>query len=264
MLIGKANFYKRDFDKALESFEYVSKHYKKHPIKYYALVWMIKTYTATENFMLAQSILDMIKDEKNIKDLKRQPRKLKASLASTEAYFYLMQESYGPAIKPLKEALSHTKKKKTKVRYAYILAQLYQKQRDFKKASEQFLKVLELNPSYEMAFNAQINRAQGMSNNDTKTIKRDLEKMLNDEKNSDYFDQVYYALAELSQLEGDKESVISYLNKSIRASKSNNHQKGLAYETLGNIYFDIPDYPIAEAYYDSAANNLNRDYSKYH
>ena len=87
--------------------------------------------------------------------------------------------------------------------------------------------------------------------------------MLNDEKNSDYFDQVYYALANLAQRDGDMKEVVMYLNKSIRASRANNHQKGLAYVRLGNINFAIPEYTIAEAYYDSAKSNLNPEYDLY-
>jgi tetratricopeptide (TPR) repeat protein len=59
------------------------------------------------------------------------------------------------------------------------------------------------------------------------------------------------------------EKVVMYLNKSIRASRSNNHQKGLAYVRLGNINFDIPEYTMAEAYYDSAKSNLNPEYDLY-
>ncbi|MBL4752156.1 MAG: tetratricopeptide repeat protein [Flavobacteriales bacterium] len=262
LLIGKANFYKRDFPKALEAFEYVSRKYKKHPIKFPAMIWIVKTHIEQNHFTLAQTILDLIEDEKNKPRLDNQPRKVHAFLAATKADFFMKKEAYGQAIKPLLEAIALSKKRKERVRYTFILAQLYQHKRDYQKASRQFLEVLKMSPSYEMAFNAQINRARGMSGKDTKAVKRELERMLKDEKNSDYFDQVYFALADLSQRDGEMEEVVMYLNLSIRASKSNTHQKGLAYERLGDINFDIPDYPIAEAYYDSAQSNLNPEYDK--
>jgi tetratricopeptide (TPR) repeat protein len=263
LLMGKAHFYKRDYAKALEAFEYVSRKYKKYPIKFPAMIWIAKTHIEQTHFSLAQTMIDLIEDEKNQAALEKQPRKVHAVIAATKADFYMKQQAYGQAIKPLIEAIALTKKRKVRVRYTYILAQLYQQQRDFKKASRNFLEVLKMNPSYEMAFNAQINRAKGLSGKDTKEIQRELERMLNDEKNSDYFDQVYYALANLAQRDGDMKEVVMYLNKSIRASRANNHQKGLAYVRLGNINFAIPEYTIAEAYYDSAKSNLNPEYDLY-
>jgi len=262
-LMGRAHFYKRDYAKALETFEYVSRKYKKYPIKFPAMTWIAKTHIEQKHFSLAQTMIDLSEDEKNKAALEKQPRKVHALIAATKADFFMKQQAYGQAIKPLIEAIALTKKRKVKVRYTYILAQLYQVQNDYKKASRNFLEVLKMNPSYEMAFNAQINRAKGMSGKGTKEIQRELERMLKDEKNSDYFDQVYYALANLAQRNGDMDKVITYLNKSIRASRSNNHQKGLAYVRLGNINFDIPEYTIAEAYYDSAKSNLNPEYDLY-
>ncbi|MBL4658174.1 MAG: tetratricopeptide repeat protein [Flavobacteriales bacterium] len=227
------------------------------------MIWISKVHIEEGHFTLAQTIIDLIEDEKNLAALKNQPRKVHELLATTKADFFMKKNAHGQAVKPLLEAIALTRKRKRRVRYTYILAQLYQKQRNYDKASFQFLQVLKMGPSYEMAFNAQINRAQGMSGKDTKAIKRELERMLNDEKNSDYFDQVYYALADLAQREGDMEAVVEYLNLSIRASKSNDHQKGLAYVRLGDINFSKPEYTIAEAYYGSAQQNLNHEYDRY-
>jgi len=262
LLIGKSNFYKNDFEKAIESFEYVAKHYKKYPIKFEALIWMVKSFNATGEFSESQAILDIIKDKKNEKELAKLKKKILADLAATEAAFYIKQKMYGPAIKPLNTAIEKTRKKKIRVRYNYILAQLYQKQRDFNNASNYFMEVLKLSPSYEMAFNAQINRARGISGS-SKEVRKELEKMLNDEKNSDYFDQIYFALADLAQRDGDFAAVEEYLKLSLRASKSNEHQKGLAYLRLADIYFGRPDYSLSELYYDSASQSLSKDYDKY-
>ena len=49
-----------------------------------------------------------------------------------------------------------------------------------------------------MAFQAKINRALSFSGGDSKSIKTQLLKMLKDDKNIEYFDQIYYALAEIS------------------------------------------------------------------
>ena len=48
-----------------------------------------------------------------------------------------------------------------------------------------------------MAFQAKINRALSFSGDDSKSIKAQLLKMLKDDKNIEFFDQIYYALAEI-------------------------------------------------------------------
>ncbi len=263
LLIGKSHFYKYDFPEAMESFEYVAIHYKKYRIKYYALIWMMRIYNRTGEFGSTQSIRDRIYDKKNINDLEKQPKKLLAELAATEADYFIQQKMYGHAIEPLEKAIDLTKKRKIRVRYVYILAQLYQKKREFIKASQYYVQVLKMNPSYEMAFNAQINRAKGLSGKGSQDIRKELEKMLSDEKNSEYFDQIYYALAGLAQRDGEKKAVIEYLKLCIAYSVNNDVQKGMAYERLANIYFDKPNYPVAKAYYDSASTTLPDSYENY-
>ena len=135
-------------------------------------------------------------------------------------------------------------------------------QLDYTKAAIYFDQVLKMNPSYEMAFNAQINKAKGSSVS-IKEVRKALEKMLTDEKNSDYFDQVYYALADLAQRDGNEEKVIELLKLSVHSSKSNSKQKGLSYVRLGDIYFEKPKYTLAEAYYDSASSVLSKDFPDY-
>ncbi|MBL4657910.1 MAG: hypothetical protein JKX73_07915, partial [Flavobacteriales bacterium] len=137
MLIGKANFYKKDFVKALEAFEYVSRHYKKHPIKIPAMIWISKVHIEEGHFTLAQTIIDLIEDEKNLAALENQSRKVHELLAATKADFFMKKNAHGQAVKPLLKAIALTRKRKRRVRYTYILAQLYQKQRNYDKASFQ-------------------------------------------------------------------------------------------------------------------------------
>ena len=84
-----------------------------------------------------------------------------------------------------------------KTRLIFILAQLHHIQGNYK-ASVYYQEVVERNPEYEMAFQAKINRALSFTGGDSKSIKAQLLKMLKDDKNIEYFDQIYYALAEIS------------------------------------------------------------------
>jgi len=62
-----------------------------------------------------------------------------------------------------------------------------------------------MNPSYEMAFNAAINKAIcfNATAGNSQDIKKLLNKMARDPKNKEYLDQIYYALAEVCMKERD-------------------------------------------------------------
>ena len=73
---------------------------------------------------------------------------------------------------------------------------------------------------YEMTFQAKINRALSFSGRDSKAIKSQLLKMLKDDKNIEYFDQIYYALAEISFKNNAEELGKEQLQKSINSTNN--------------------------------------------
>lgn len=167
--------------------------------------------------------------------------------------------------KYIEKALKNVKKKKTRTRLTYILAQLYQKTGENRKASTYFAEVVKLNPDYEMAFQAKISQAKNFDGSTKRKneIKDQLTKMLKDSKNKEYFDQIYYALAEISLVENDEKKAIENLNASVASSVGNVKQKALSYLKLGEIYFSQPQYQYAQAYYDSCAGILPESYANY-
>lgn len=87
-----------------------------------------------------------------------------------------------------------------------------------------------MNPEYEMAFNAKINRARSFDVNSAEgaKVKEELMKMLKDEKNVDYLDQIYYALAS-TLIKKDTTKGFNYLQQSVSTSPTNTNQKGISY-----------------------------------
>ena len=261
MLIGKAHFYKRDLFSALEAFEYVAKIYPKPESKYKGMLWMIRTNNEIGSYSLSEATID---DIRNAKDFPTD-RVFQQELTAVTADFYIRREEYSAAIKFLTRSIALTKNKTEKARFTYVLAQLYEKQEDKKKASMYYGMVPRLHPSYDMAFNAQINQAKlyDISSGGSKVIKKKLMHMLRDDKNIEFQDQIYYALAEIALKEKDKTLALVYLGKSVNASTSNNTQKALSYLKRADIYFDVPDYKAAQANYDSTITFLPKDYVGY-
>ena len=143
---------------------------------------------------------------------------------------------------------------------------LYEKTGDLKRASDYYEQVIKMNPVYDMAFTAHINRAlayeQGFGQ--AEDIENELIKMLSDDKNIEYQDQIYYALGNLKIKEGNEEKAIEYYLKSLEVNKGNDQQKitFLSYH-WPITYYAMPDYPNAQAYYDSAVSKIDPDYPGY-
>ena len=261
MLIGKGHFYKRDFFSALEMFDYVSKKYPNPEAKYNGMLWMIRTQNEIGSLSKSEAILD---DLRNAKDLPKD-KKFQRDFLCVWTDYYMKKEDYPAAITILTRAIELTRKKPVKARYTFILAQLYEKIGDNVKASNYYSMVPGLHPSYEMEFTAQIKQGKlyDTQSGDSRVIKKQLMRMLRDDKNIEYRDQIYYALAEIADEEKDAPLAIAYLDKSIQESVSNNTQKALSYLKRADIYFYKTNYKAAEANYDSAMTFLPKDYPDY-
>ncbi len=259
LVYGKALFFKHEYFDAIETFKYIESTYKTEPTRFAASLWLAKCYLELTQLRDAEDRLDYLRNQKDM------PKKLKGEYEAVAADFYLQTKNVQKGIDHLKKASILAKKRNDRIRYMFILAQLYQKQNDFKRAYSLYTRVIKMNPVYEMAFNARINRARcyDAESKDGESVKKELLKMKKDPKNKDYFDQIYYALAGIAQKENNETEAIDYLNQSVAASTTNGNQKALSYLELGKIYFAKPDYKKAQAYYDSTITYLGNDYPTY-
>lgn len=259
LLIGKSNFYKRDYFEAIEDFDYVAKQYKNQSTHYEAELWLTRCHLELGNLEQVQLMFNIIDEDKKF------PKKEKAQeIALLHADFYMKQKNYELCAEHLSKALKLTKQRKYKIRYNYILAQLYAQTGDNKKASKHYDQVLKLKPSNDMLFYAKINRVKvyDLASGSAK-IRKELIKMSRDPKYDEFKDQIYYALAELSEREGNREDEIKYLKLCVKSSTTNQTQKALAYLKLGNLYYGEENYRAAQLHYDSAFISLPKDFPNY-
>ena len=259
LLIGVAQFYKHETWTAIESFQFVAAQYRNEPIKYDALMWLTQCYLRLGKMPDADYLMSTFRDDAKF------PVKQKGLYNAIYADYYLLQNDYEKAIEHLTKAAAMSKKRSDRIRYNFILGQIYQKQGEYKKAVNSYEACMKLNPPYEMMFNARVNRARCIDVNspDAKGIREMLVKMLTDDKNQEYLDQIYYALAEISLKENNTEEAISFLRKSTASSVGNSNQKALSYLKLAEIYFKKPEYQLAQTYYDSTAAFLSQDHPDY-
>jgi tetratricopeptide (TPR) repeat protein len=295
-VMSQAHFYKREFESTRKLLEFIEDEYKTKEVRFDCRLWQAKLYLEMGDFDKAQSHLTYLEEEelkaftpdgKKIKIPKKKkkksrsrsarkrnkgddtpemfPKRLRDDLQIISADLQIRRGNYEQAIERINLALELTRGRKFKTRLTFILAQLYQKIGNRDESSKHFAKVVKMNPPYEMAFYAKIYRALmfDAGTGKSKAIKDELLKMLKDEKNKEFQDQIYYALADIEFKEDDKPQGIAYLKESVSASVSNDKQKGLSYLRLADIHFADKLYPDAKTYYDSTAAFLPQDYPDY-
>jgi len=257
LMHGKANFVNHDWYAAEENFEYIVKEYSWDPIKYEAAIWLALTYVQLTKFDDSKAILDRADGDKDF------PSKLKKFLYQSYVQLHIKQQNYSEAITKLITAIKLTKKRQEKARLYYILAQLYQLNNNFSQATKAYTYAIKYSNRYEMVFNAQINRATCFEGTNAEYLRKELFKMLKDDKNIDYYDQIYYAIANLYSKENQQSEAIKYYRLSIQNNKSNSNQKALTYIALGDMYFNLKNYVNAQAYYDSSITLLSHEHPQY-
>ena len=258
LLIGKAYFMKREYFEAIESFQYVYTRWKRDPIADEALLWLIRAYTASGQYAKAQGGIDLVVSNKSF------PEKYKGELQSLRAELYLTQKRYDQAIEPLLQVQKYKFPRYQQARFHFILGQIYTTSNP-RLAGTQYRESLKRKPYYEMQFQARMNLARlyDGKNVTAKQAKKQLNKLLKDEKNKDFFDEIYYELAMLAFKDRNTEQGITYLKASTASSTKNTRQKAKSYLALAELYFKTTEYVTSQAYYDSTYTVLEKEHPKY-
>ena len=262
LMMGEAHFYKQDYTSARRVFDYVAKEYESSPIHYEAILWLARTYIQTERYEKAEASLNLLQSKLKEEDF---PLYVEKEIPVVYSDFYIARGDYNSAYPYLERAAEVTTDKDALTRIYFILGQINQFDLDYNKAMSYYSKVVKRNPPYKMAFEAQMNIAQcyGEGRGDSKHINKVLLKMAGEDKNKEYLDQVYYALAQIALSDKKDTLVIYYLQKSVSTSVNDAVQKTTSSLELADIFFKEASYEEAQAYYDTAAMALPEDYPNY-
>jgi len=273
LLNGKAWFYKQNYTLAMQNFDYVVDSFPNSKILPEVHFWRARTYYITDQTQLSADVLNQFvipylqaeEQEAYVASNETQDSiKIKDDLRGEFAIFsskvYLDQEDYLAAATILEQGVDFIKGRERRIKAYFLLGQLYDKLGSFPKSFEYFEKVAKSNSEYSLVFKAKMRVArlyvtyQRVDDQGNEEIYKYLTKLLKDEKNEEYRDQIYYEFALIELKKDSLDKAIGYLNQSIAANQGNTRQKALSYYKIGNIYFDkLQDYTLAQTYYDSAA-----------
>ena len=254
LLMGKATFYKGEFLEAAGVFNYIIRHYKNFPEIHDARLWMARAYTEMNWLYEADNILNTITEDETFPVWKT------GEFSQIKANILIQQKNYSDAVPYLKTAIAAESKRAQRRRLMFTLAQIYQEADNFENALATYEKVLKMSPSYDMNFNARIRMTevfQGTTNSEG--IQKSLKRMLKDEKNKEYLDQIYYALANIEMENGNEKQAIEYLELSIENSTQNKVQKSRSLIQLADLYYKNEEFRKAQPLYKQAASLLDPD-----
>lgn len=287
LLIGKAYYFQKEFDSAGMTFQFINynlfphkkkdefipvvgtnanaggnsisiannenrslinKTFTRAPSRNDALVWQIKTYVEAEEYTDAAGLINTLQNDQNF------PSRLKADLEEVNAYWFFKQRIYDSTASHLEKALSAADDKQDKSRWEYLLAQLYEINKQPEKASAFYKKAMRHTTDPLLDIYANLNNAKIYKGNDPKEFNNTIDNLLRmakKDKYESYRDIVYYSAGELALQKPDTAAAEFLFKKSISYFENNTAYKNRAYLQLGDIAFSQKNYKKASAFYDS-------------
>lgn len=249
LLLGKSRYFKEDFINAIEVFKYVNTKYKKIDHKHNALIWLMKSYmeqnSMTEALEIAAQLDQLSMNKAN-----------KAEYFEAKAALYQRSNEKALSVVYLEEAIKHQKKGLHKARNHFIAGQLYRSLGKGSLARSNWKSVIKNRPDYDLEFNTGIELlmlSADLGVNANATFK----KMLEDRKNVDLKDKIYFKMAEVKAEQGQYTQAVSDYTSSIKLANDKT-QKASAYQRIAELYYGpLEDYLKSANYFDSTLQNLN-------
>jgi len=256
LLLAKAEFHKADFLGSVGTFNYITRHFKEdRDLQVTCQLWVVRAYAEMGWLYEAEEMLRNI----NPSDLRGENTGL---FAAVKADLLLKQRSYNDALPFLELALKWEKDKKMQLRFTFLLAQLHHARGDKKAAYDAYSRIIDSNPPYEMDFNARVNRA-GLFLQRTSEVRKELTKMIRNNNNKEYLDQLYYTVG-LSYLH-DKDTLqaLSNFQKAVDESTRNGVDKATALIHMADVLYEQKKYVRAQPGYDEASKIITVEHEEY-
>ncbi|WP_245869102.1 type IX secretion system periplasmic lipoprotein PorW/SprE [Pontibacter ramchanderi] len=249
LLIGKVRFYELNFPEAAQTFRYVNSTSKDRHVKHEALVWLMRSFMKLGEMDNAWQVSEFLRKERLNRDNARE-------LYLARAEYHLMQGDTAAVIENLDLSLPNFTKRDDQSRVRFSLARLYQERGQTKEAYQQYSRILRRNPPYDLGFFSRLYLGQVSELDDTQDLNRIAgyyQKMLRDEKNTEYRDKIYYEMAVFERRQQHYDKALENIALSLKTPGSIPNQNAYTYLLAGEIYFDnLNKYDLAQAYYDSA------------
>ena len=257
MLMGRSQFHSGQFEEATSTFSYMSRLYETQPAIYgRARAWLAKCYMEQDLVYDAEDV---------IRNMERDSIHWRAQKEwdYTYADYYIHTAQLDKAVPYLRKVIGHEMRRKQKAREWYLMGQIQASLDNKAEAMKAFKHCVRLNPPYELEFNARISMTEVMAGSQAKKMISRLKRMAANDKNSEYLDQVYYAIGNIYLAEKDTAKAISAYEKGNNRATRNGIERGVLLLHLGDLYWQMEKFSDAQRCYGSAIGMLDKDRKDY-
>ena len=288
LLMGKAYFFKRDFDSAAITFQYINytfqpkskdeKGYNKtigsninasgnvftistpepqNPLvqliahisaRNEAILWLIRIYVEQHDFFNAAGLIEILSRDKNF------PKRLIPQLQELQAYQFYLQENFDSSAAYLEKKIKSYPKSE-KARAAFLTAQLFEKAGNFSKAIQNYKMAIESTNDPILEAYARVNQIQLFQGEEgEKNAKENLKvllKMAKADKYEDYRAMIYHAAAKIEYFSNHFNETIQLSQKGTTFNRTDIHYRDINFHLLADVAFTQLKYELAANAYDS-------------
>ncbi|MBI3142829.1 MAG: tetratricopeptide repeat protein [Bacteroidetes bacterium] len=258
--VARAYFYKSEYYAAIDLFKFLANDSKNGDTELRSRLWIVICYLQMGKEVEAQAY---------ITDIRNNRKKFESFYTEVElinAHLKIKALNYTDAILSLEKAIPSVKDKELKYRAMFILAQLYENLGNARKASDMYAKLMRKNMAYEFQFQTRLKVAKYTNfqqKGTTEKVARSFKRLLRDDNNREFFDQIHFEIANVYLNGRNKEKAIRHYKIAAWLGEKNPSQRANTYLTLADLYFADEIFETAGAYYDSCANVVPKTHPEY-
>ena len=286
LLLGKAYFYRKDFDSAGLTFQYINfsfapkesggydvpmgsntsndkgefsistkekksiwnKLTSRPPSRNESFIWQARNYIERNELPEAAGIIEILRHDPNF------PKRLTPDLNQILAYWFYKQQVYDSSARFLSMSLGLAQGSQEKARCEYLIGQMYQ----LSKRNDDAVKYYELAMDHTsdpiMDVYARLNSIRIKKKDKKDFLQENIDellKMAKRDKYANYRDIIYYAAANIELERKNYKNAQAFLLKSTQYASNNPSQRSRSFLLLGDMNYDSKAYPDASHFYDS-------------
>lgn len=255
MLMGRSQYHNGDFTGAAATFYYISKNFRwLTEVVTEAKLWQARAYLADDWTYEADMIISRIKPEQLV------TKTLRRLYAFDYADLYIRTGRYAEAVPHLQTLISLSDAHQ-RMRLNYLLGQILTRLDRREEAYKAFGRAgRSASADYAMQFNSRIRQSEVYQGDNIAPEVKALRRMVRYDRNAEYLDQVYYAIGNLYLSRRDTTEAIANYRLAVSKSTRSGYDKALANLALGNLYFDLHRYDLAQPCIAEAVPQLPEDF----
>ena len=286
LLLGKAYFFRKDFDSAGLTFQYINfsfapkeggvydipigsnssndknefsivtkekksiwtKLTSRPPSRNESFIWQARNYIERNELPEAAGIIEILRHDPNF------PKRLNTDLSQTLSYWYYKQQIYDSSATYLVKSLELAENGQEKGRWEYLAAQMFQLAKMNVEAVKYYERAMQHTTDPVMDVYARLNSIR-LKKTDKKDYLQEnideLVRMAKKDKYANYRDIIYYAAASIELERKNKTNAQAFLLKSVQYATNNPAQRNQSFLLLADMNYDSKTFTDASHFYDS-------------